>query len=136
MNDSIISALIAVGGVIVGGGVAFISQLIINKINNKRENRRITYQLKIDTYADAIRYIALCCKVHSHENASDYVAVSKSADALYDKFHPLFTIIAPEQVLIEYNSLRNDATAGRIEAKDAYLKVVSILDYNISGEIE
>ena len=135
MNETLQGALIGLIGTIVGAGISFLLQLYLDCKNNKRENRRITYQLKIETYADAIRYISLCCSIFRHEKDDNCELENDEEQKLYNKFHPVFTILAPRNVIIKYNDLRNSVLNGRIQREEAYKKVVEILDFNISNEI-
>ena len=136
MSDTILGALIGIGGVLVGGILTFVFQFILNKINWKKENRRSTYQLKIDTYADAIRYIALCCTGFQHKKEIEYFKdIVIKQDELYNKFHPIFSIIANKDTIEKYNELRNEASDGKINHADAYKKVVQLLNFNINDEI-
>ncbi len=136
MSDSIVGAIIGVGGTIVGIIITFICQLISNKAKDKKENRRATYQLKIDTYADAIRYISLCCRQSAiKDNIEEYKKIVSMSDDLYNRFHPIFSIIAPKKVIEQFNLLRNSADNGSIKAPEAYKKVIEILDFNISNDI-
>ena len=128
-------SLIGAGGVVFGTIMSIIFQLLSERKNNQIQNRRITYQLKIDTYADAIRDIALNCTIYQHRNETDYKELSAKEDELYKKFHPIFSIIAPNDVIEEYNELRNNALDGKIKHADAYKRVVEILNFNISTEI-
>ena len=136
MDEPVVVALIGVGGVVVGSVLSFLCQLCLNKTDRRKENRRAVYQLLVETYADAIRYIALCCRT-SIENKTQ-VEISEASiqeDELYRKFHPLFTILVSREKIEQYNELRNDAISGRVTPADAYLKVVKILDFNICDEI-
>ena len=136
MSDSIVGAIIGVGGTIVGIIITFICQLISNKTQDKKENRRATYQLKIDTYANAIRYISLCCQQSTNKNnIEEYKKIVSVSDDLYNRFHPIFSIIAPKKVIEQFNLLRNAADNGSIKAPEAYKKVIEILDFNISNDI-
>lgn len=94
------------------------------------------YQLKINTYADAVRYISLCCRQNDYKNNIEaYNKIVYESEELYNKFHPIFSIIAPKSVIEEYNTLRNEADSGSIKASDAYIKVTEILNFNISKDI-
>lgn len=135
MSETLLGALIGLGGIIVGALLAFLFQLILDNKNSKRNNRRNMYQLKIETYADAIRYIALCCTGYQHREYDDYKEKINQQDSLYYKFHPIFSIIAPNDVIEKYNILRNDASNGTINHTDAYKKVIEILNFNINDEI-
>lgn len=135
MSETLIGALIGIGGVIIGAVLSFVFQLIIDKNNNKKENRRTMYQLKIDTYADAIRYISLCCIEYQHKDSKDYKKLITKSDELYKKFHPILSIIATKDVIEKYNELRNKASDGIIKNDEAYKKVIEILNFNINDEI-
>ena len=144
MNNEIISALIGVGGIIIGSILTFLIQIITNKIYSKAENRRITYQLKIDTYADAIRYINLYCKIKilesdnddKRDNVDELKKLLEKESELYNKFHPIFSIIASKDVIEKYNDLRNEIDKNNLKPEVAYQKVIDILDFNISNEIK
>ena len=51
MSETLLGALIGLGGIIVGALLAFLFQLILDNKNSKRDNRRNMYQLKIEIYA-------------------------------------------------------------------------------------
>lgn len=135
MSDTILGAIIGVGGTVVGILISFMCQLLISKYQDRKENRRATYQLKIDTYSDAIRYISLCCRQYANKDNDSYNELVFEADRLYSKFHPVFSIIAPKTVIEQFNSLRNAADNGSIKAPEAYKRVIEILDFNISNDI-
>jgi len=136
MSDTILGALIGIGGVLVGGILAFVLQFILDKINCKKENRRSTYQLKIDTYADAIRYIALYCTGSQDGKETErFTDIVIQQDELYNKFHPIFSIIADKDTIEKYNELRAEASSGKIKHADAYKRVVQLLNFNINDEI-
>ena len=135
MSESLQGAMIGIGGVIFGAILAFLFQLLLDRLNSKRENRRNMYQLKIETYADAIRYIALCCTEYQQRNDLNYNQIREEQDNLYNKFHPIFSMIAPRDVIEKYNNLRNEASDGKIKHADAYQKVIDILNFNVNDEI-
>ena len=135
MNETLQGALIGICSIIVGAIISFLFQSILDKRNAKRENRRYMYQLKIETYADAIRYIALCCTGCQHRKDSTYQEIITQQDELYNKFHPIFSIIAPNNVVEKYNNLRNKASSGKIKHAAAYKSVIELLNFNINEEI-
>ena len=115
MCETIVGAIIGAVGALLGVGISFLIEIW----RNKREKERVVLELKINTYADAIRYISLCSGIALYED-------------LYAHFHPVFTAIAPKEKVEAFNALRNDVSSKKISQEDAYLQVVALLDFNIN----
>lgn len=134
MSDIIIGAIIGVAGTIIG--VLISTFLEIWK--NKKEKECVTLELKINTYADAIRYISISSKIALYENmpdkeSNDYLkTLMLEENKLFDSFHPIFTVIAPKEKVEAFNKLRNDISSKKIPQSEAYEMVVKLLDFNIS----
>lgn len=135
MSDVIIGAVIGVAGTIIGVLISFFLEIW----KSKKEKERVTLELKINTYAEAIRYISICSKMAIYENmpgtSSDgYIKdLMLEENRLYNHFHPIFTIIAPKDKVEAFNKLRNDISSKKIPQNEAYEMVVKLLDFNINN---
>lgn len=136
MDGTVVGALIGVSGTIIGILATTICHLVVETKRNKAENKRATYILKIETYADAIRYISLCCYSAKKLSDDERMRINKLSDELYYKFHPIFTILVSEEIRNKFNELRNRANNGEIKNEDAYQEVIKLLNYNIYNEIK
>lgn len=142
MSDSILSAIIGGAGVIIGVFLTWLFSLISDCLNNERENKRTKLAIEIETYADAIRYIGIYSRIKQNEmvrslGANNEEVLRKLQNeevVLYNKFHPIFSLIASEDTVKKYNDLRNEIDEGKIDQAGAYEKVIQILDFNISDK--
>lgn len=134
MSDIIIGAIIGVVGTIIGVLISTFFEIW----KNKKEKERVTLELKINTYADAIRYISIISKIALYEGmpnkeSCDYLKkLMLEENKLFDNFHPIFTVIAPKEKVEAFNKLRNDISLKKIPQNEAYKMVVKLLDFNIS----
>lgn len=134
MCETIVGAVIGVAGTLLGVGISF----LIDIWRNKKEKERVTLELKINTYADAIRYISLCSRIAMYESMPDQSSINIKKEllaeesTLYIRFYPVFTVIAPKEKVEAFNILRNDISSKKISQEDAYKRVVKLLDFNIN----
>lgn len=134
MCETIVGAIIGAVGALLGVGISFLIEIW----RNKREKERVVLELKINTYADAIRYISLCSGIALYEDMPDPSSSKIARELLneerdlYAHFHPVFTAIAPKGKVEAFNALRNDVSSKKISQEDAYLQVVALLDFNIN----
>lgn len=134
MCETIVGAIIGAVGALLGVGISFLIEIW----RNKKEKERVVLELKINTYADAIRYISLCSKIALYEDMPDPSSSKIARELLneerdlYTHFHPIFTIIAPKEKVEAFNALRNDVSSKKISQEDAYLQVVALLDFNVN----
>lgn len=152
MDENLLSALIAVGSAIVGAGLTFISQLVLNKKNEEYIITQATIERRIDSFDNAIRYILNICSIYnawksleSHsENLSEnkntkmeeVIEMEKENERLYSKFYYIFQMFISKEIEDEYNNIRYDAMNGRIEYKEAYEKLCSILKFKIKDIVK
>lgn len=130
MSDYVIGSIIGVCGVVFGALLSFASQVAVSTINHKKEKERALMQLKIDTYADATRYISLCRLSYTYEHTDqqdEYVKTVQIFDEMYKKFYPVFAIISDEKTIKNFNELRNLAMGGEITQEEAHQKVLRLL---------
>lgn len=99
----------------------------------------MTLELKINTYAEAIRYISIISKIAMYESmtdtsSSDYIKeLMLEEKRLYNHFHPIFTVIASKEKVDAFNILRNEISSKKIPQNKAYEMIVKLLDYNINN---
>ena len=133
---AIIAACLTVGGTLLGIIITLVVQYIMEKRKMCNEKEREILTLKINTYADAIRYISICARLNHCSNSDERGKLLLEEERLYNQFHPIFTIIAPKDVINKFNDLRNEIDKNKITQEVAYVKVVQILDFNINSEKE
>lgn len=134
--EAIITASFAAGGTLLGVILTLVVQYLMEKWKMRADKEREVLTLKINTYADAIRYISICA-LHNHCSILDeQKKLSLEEDRLYNQFHPIFTIIAQKDVINKFNDLRNEIDKKKITQEVAYERVVQILDFNINSEKE
>lgn len=131
---AIIAACLTVGGTLLGVILTLVVQYLMEKWKMRTDKEREVLTLKINTYADAIRYISICARLNYCSNLDEQKKLSREEDRLYNQFHPIFTIIAPKDVINKFNDLRNEIDKKKITQEVAYEKVVQILDFNINSE--
>lgn len=138
MSAEILCAIIGVCGVIVGSILSLFFQYILEKWKNKKELNRVTLDLRIGTYADALRYIGVLyrLKLAQKTNKQNDINIAlKNEQDLYNKFHPILTIICDKDKLVKYNDLRNEIeNSTELSQTQAYEKAIKILDFNINGK--
>ena len=92
----------------------------------KKANEQATLELKIQTYADAIRYISICSRIAKKESVlsrtsnEESKALSVEEANLFNHFHPVFSIIAPKEKVYAYNDLRNKVLSGQFSQEESY----------------
>ena len=133
---AIIAACLTVGGTFLGVVLTLVVQYLMEKWKIRKDKEREVLTLKINTYADAIRYISVCARINHCSNSDEQKNSSLAHDRLYHPLHPIFTIIAPKDVIDKFNGLRNEIDKKKITQEVAYEKVVQILDFNINNEKE
>lgn len=138
MSVEILCAIISVGGVVVGSLLSLFFQYILEKWKNKKELNKVTLELRIVTYADALRYISVLyrLKLAQKNNKQDDIKLAlQNEQDLYNKFHPILTIICDKDKLVKYNDLRNEIeNSTELSQMQAYEKAIKILDFNINGK--
>ena len=138
MSAEILCAIIGVGGVIVGSILSLFFQYLLEKWKNKKELNRVTLELRIETYADALRYIGVLYRLKHIQKTgkqNDIEIALKNEQDLYNKFHPILTIICDRDKLVKYNDLRNEIeNSTDLSQTQAYEKAIKILDFNINGK--
>lgn len=66
------------------------------------------------------------------QSSSDVKELLAEENALYNRFHSVFTVIAPKEKVKVYNILRNDISLKKISQEDANTHVVKLLDFNLN----
>ena len=108
MCETIVGAIIGAVGALLGVGISFLIEIW----RNKREKERVVLELKINTYADAIRYISLCSGIALYEDMPDPSSSKIARELLneerdlYAHFHPVFTAIAPKEKVEAFNAFK------------------------------
>ena len=134
MCETVVGAVIGVTGTLLGVGISFLIEIW----RSRKEKERVTLELKINTYADAIRYISLYAKLTMYQNMHNQPSDGTVKDLLaeegelFNRFHPIFTIIAPREKVNAFNDLRNEISSNRISQEEAYKSIVKFLDFNIN----
>lgn len=134
MSETVQGALIGAGGALFGVILSLIIQFLMERWKNKREKERVTLELKINTYADAIRYISIYAKLAHCSNQEDRIILMQEESKLYNRFHPIFTIIAPKNIVEQFNELRNKVNREKLTQDVAYSEIVKLLNFNISAD--
>ena len=133
---AIIAACLTVGGTFLGVVLTLVVQYLMEKWKIRKDKEREVLTLKINTYADAIRYISILARFNHCLDLDEQKKLLLEEDRLYNQFHPIFTIIAPKDVINKFNDLRNEIDEKKIAQEVAYERVVQILDFNINSEKE
>lgn len=133
---TIITTCFTVGGTLLGIIITLSIQYLMERWKIRKEREREILTLKINTYADAIRYISIYARLNHCSNLDERGKLLLEEERLYNQFHPIFTIIAPKDVINKFNDLRNEINKKKITQEVAYEKVVQILDFNINSEKE
>ena len=134
MCETIVGAVIGVAGTLLGVGISFLIEIW----RSKKEKERVTLELKINTYADAIRDISLFAKItmyqNIHKQSSEVIVKELLVDEseLFNRFHPIFTVIAPRGKVNAFNDLRNEISSNGLPQEEAYKRIVKLLDFNIN----
>lgn len=136
MNETIVIACFTVGGTLLGVVLTLFVQYLMERWKLQKDKEREVLILKINTYADAIRYISIYTRLTHCSNKGERDRLLREEVRLYNQFHPIFTIIAPKDAIDKFNGLRNEIDKEKITQEDAYKKVVQILDFNINNEKE
>lgn len=132
MNENVIVALIGISGVIVGCVLSFLSQLLINKLNNKNVLIQATVDKKIESFENAIKYVLNLCSIAVYRKCGqDFIDFEKENDELYKKFYYTFRVFINDEQEKKYNDLRNQADQGIINHSQAYEKVCEILKFKV-----
>lgn len=130
--------LIAVCSGLAGVVVAGIMNIIVSVIQNKNENIRAIIDLRVDVYADAIRYIDILAKIKSLEKQDGDLDECKRAmqeeHELLNRFYPLLSIIVNNKKIEEYNNLIKEVDTGKISRDKALFKAVKVLNFRINDK--
>ena len=133
MSETVQGALIGACGALFGVILSLIIQFLMERWKNKREKERVTLELKINTYADATRYISIYAKLAHCSNQGNKILMQEERE-LYNRFHPIFTIIAPKNIVEQFNELRNRIDREKLTQDVAYSEIVKLLNFNISAD--
>ena len=120
--STIIAAIIAVVGVIIGSGLTHISQLSIINIDNKKEKKKTIYEKQIEIYPQALEYILIYAQLHDHIRKNDSTDIIKQLQQeekkKYVEFYYTFILISTKEVVDEFCELRTAIKNGHDEVTD------------------
>lgn len=130
---AIIAACLTVGGTLLGVILTLVVQYLMEKWKMRTDKEREVLTLKINTYADAIRYISIYAKLAHCSNQGNKILMQEERE-LYNRFHPIFTIIASKNIVEQFNELRNRIDREKLTQDVAYSEIVKLLNFNISAD--
>lgn len=130
---AIVTSLIAVGGVIVGALFAFVSQIILNSIERKRELEKITYEKQMDIYPKALQYIMLFAEIQNRmrfrDNSEELERLKEQEKNEFNDFYYIFTLITPDSKIKRFNQLKDDIIKKGMSPETARQKLQNILTF-------
>ena len=126
-RTTIMAAIIAVIGVFFGALLTFISQIVLNAINNHREKQKVVFERQLQLFPIVLEYITEYSKLYEMKrngNSQDSINKQKEiSNALFAKFYYSFSVICKAQTIEEYHQLINDIENGNINQDDALKRI-------------
>ncbi len=130
-NSTIIAAIIAVAGVILGAILALLSQLLLNSIENKRAKKKQIYEKQMEIYPIVLEYITFYAqiqqKIKNKENANTINSMLKEADAKYTKFFYIFSLISSSDTVKGFENLKKQIDSQNLSPDKAFEELMSLL---------
>lgn len=128
---TIMAAIIAVVGVFLGALLTFISQIVLNSINNHREKQKVVLEKQLQLFPLVLEYITEYSKLYEmkrNNNSQDSINKQKDiSNAIFVKFYYSFSIICKSQTIKDYQNLIKDIETGNINQDDAQKRIKKIL---------
>lgn len=130
---AVITSLIAVGGVVIGALFAFVSQIILNGIEQKRELKRMTYEKQMDIYPKALQYVMLFSEIQNRIRARDrsdeLKRLKEQENNEFNNFYYIFLLITPDSKIKLFDQLIDDITKKEMSPETARKKLQKILTF-------
>lgn len=130
-NSTIIAAIIAVAGVILGAILALLSQLLLNSIENKRAKKKQIYEKQMEIYPIVLEYITFYAqiqqKIKNKENANTINSMLKEAEAKYTKFFYIFSLISSSDTVKGFEDLKKKIDSHNLSPDKAFEELISLL---------
>lgn len=130
-RTTIMAAVIAVIGVFFGALLTFISQIVLNAINNHREKQKVVFERQLQLFPIVLEYITEYSKLYEmkrNSNSQDSIKKQKEvSNDLFAKFYYSFSVICKTQTIEDYHRLINDIEKGNINQDVALKRIKKIL---------
>lgn len=130
---TILSATIAVAGVIIGAVLTFCTQLILDHIQKKRELKKMIYEKQMDIYPKALQYIMLYAKLQNrinlHDTGDEVSQMMEQEKREFENFYFIFSLITQSSKLKQFNDLRTRIQKENLTPSDAYKNLQELLSF-------
>ncbi len=131
---TILSAAIAVAGVIIGAVLTFCTQLILDRIQKKRELKKMIYEKQMDIYPKALQYIMLYAKLQNrinlHDTSDEVLQMMEQEKSEFENFYFIFSLITQQSKLKQFNDLRDRIQKENLTPSVAYENLQELLSFN------
>lgn len=131
---TILSAAIAVAGVIIGVVLTFCTQLILDRIQKKRELKKMIYEKQMDIYPKALQYIMLYAKLQNrinlHDTSDEVLQMMEQEKSEFENFYFIFSLITQQSKLKQFNDLRDRIQKENLTPSVAYENLQELLSFN------
>lgn len=130
-DSTIVAAIIAVAGVVLGSILTLLAQLLLNSIENKRIKKKQIYEKQLEIYPVVLEYISFYAQLHekirNKQNANTIKAMLEEEKEKYAKFYYIFCLISASKTVIGFNNLREQIVSDCLSPDKAYQEILDLL---------
>lgn len=131
LDSTIIAAVIAVAGIVIGAILTLLAQLLLNGIENKRNTKKQIFEKQMEIYPLALEYIYFYAqlqeKIKNKDSVRSITAMTELEKEKYIQFYYTFSIISSTKTVDRFNKLRNQIKTDQISPEEAYEKLRILL---------
>lgn len=127
MATEILCALIGIFGVVIGAVISFCLQLLLTKKQYKQQIKFEHFKLKQELFPKIIKYISILAKLENTTNFEEKRKILNIENKEYNDFYFSLSLIATEDLLQQFNELRNKIQNEKLSQSQAVQEITRLL---------